>query len=153
MWMGVVAITHGSGCGMGGNGEELARPRRTLRGHAHHPDVHRRARDRTGREVDQIAPPGDTLAAPEPGMSAALTIQDEGGTRATIARGRERPQGMLARANPARRRPVPWRHRVVGLQCGGSDGRSVVSAAPALGAAVPCPSRRPFRPCCAPSRS
>src|SRR5450830_575242 len=35
---GVVAITHGSGCGMGGDGEGLVLLQRTLRGYANHPN-------------------------------------------------------------------------------------------------------------------
>jgi altronate hydrolase len=35
-----------------------------------------------------------------------------------------------------KRQPVPARHLTVGLQCGGSDGYSGISANPALGAAV-----------------
>lgn len=43
---------------------------------------------------------------------------------------------MLPRANQIQRRPVPASHLIVGLQCGGSDGYSGISANPVLGAAV-----------------
>ena len=43
---------------------------------------------------------------------------------------------MLAQANLVKRQPVPASHITVGLQCGGSDGYSGISANPALGAAV-----------------
>ena len=43
---------------------------------------------------------------------------------------------MLADANRVKREPVPASHLIVGLQCGGSDGYSGISANPALGAAV-----------------
>ena len=43
---------------------------------------------------------------------------------------------MLEEANRVERRPVPASHITVGLQCGGSDGYSGISANPALGAAV-----------------
>jgi altronate hydrolase len=43
---------------------------------------------------------------------------------------------MLAEANQVRRQPVDASHLLVGLQCGGSDGYSGISANPALGAAV-----------------
>jgi Altronate dehydratase len=43
---------------------------------------------------------------------------------------------MLPVANQARRSTVPASHLTVGLQCGGSDGYSGISANPALGAAV-----------------
>ncbi|MDP9898010.1 UxaA family hydrolase [Variovorax ginsengisoli] len=133
---GVVAITHGSGCGMGGNGEGLALLQRTLRGYANHPNFAGVLVIGLGCEVNQIAPLVETLTARSPGMFATLTIQDEGGTRETIAQGKLLVQDMLAQADQARRSPVPLRHLALGLQCGGSDGYSGISANPALGAAV-----------------
>ena len=66
----------------------------------------------------------------------SFTIQDSGGTRKTIERGIAMIKEMLADANRVQREPVPAAHLVVGLQCGGSDGYSGISANPALGAAV-----------------
>ncbi len=43
---------------------------------------------------------------------------------------------MLPEANKVKREPVPASHLILGLQCGGSDGYSGISANPALGAAV-----------------
>jgi len=43
---------------------------------------------------------------------------------------------MLPSANDVTREPVPASHITVGLQCGGSDGYSGITANPALGAAV-----------------
>ena len=43
---------------------------------------------------------------------------------------------MLPHANDVTRQPVPASHITVGLQCGGSDGYSGITANPALGAAV-----------------
>jgi len=43
---------------------------------------------------------------------------------------------MLPHANDVTREPVPASHITVGLQCGGSDGYSGITANPALGAAV-----------------
>ena len=133
---GVVAITHGSGCGMGGDGEGLAVLQRTLRGYANHPNFAGVLVIGLGCEVNQIAPLVETLTARSPGMFATLTIQDEGGTRETIAQGKLLVHDMLARADQARRSPVPLSHLALGLQCGGSDGYSGISANPALGAAV-----------------
>ncbi|MBB6559483.1 altronate hydrolase [Acidovorax soli] len=133
---GVVAITHGSGCGMGGNGEGLELLQRTLRGYANHPNFAGVLVIGLGCEVNQIAPLVETLTARSPGMFATLTIQDEGGTRETIAAGKDILAGMLQQANQARRQAVPLSHLAVGLQCGGSDGYSGISANPALGAAV-----------------
>ena len=65
-----------------------------------------------------------------------FNIQDTGGTAKTVAKGVELIQAMLPEANRVARVPVPAKHLVVGLQCGGSDGYSGISANPALGAAV-----------------
>ncbi len=133
---GVVAITHGSGCGMGGSGEGMELLQRTLRGYADHPNFAGVLVVGLGCEVNQIAPLVETLSQRAPGMFATLTIQEEGGTRETIAQGQQLLRRMLEQAGQARRQPVPLSHLVVGLQCGGSDGYSGISANPALGAAV-----------------
>jgi len=65
-----------------------------------------------------------------------FSIQDTGGTARTIARGVEMVKEMLPDADRVERRSVPASHLVLGLQCGGSDGYSGITANPALGAAV-----------------
>jgi altronate hydrolase len=65
-----------------------------------------------------------------------FTIQDTGGTRATIERGIAMVREMLPEANRVSRQPVPASHLTLALQCGGSDGYSGISANPAMGAAV-----------------
>ena len=65
-----------------------------------------------------------------------FSIQDSGGTKKTVAKGIELVEWMLEEANRVQRQPVPASHITVGLQCGGSDGYSGISANPALGAAV-----------------
>jgi altronate hydrolase len=133
---GVVAITHGSGCGMSGSGEGLSLLRRTLRGYADHPNFAGVLLVGLGCEVNQLAPLVEMLGKRDPGLFATLTIQDEGGTRETIAAGVAILRAMLPIANRATRSTVSASHLTVGLQCGGSDGYSGISANPALGAAV-----------------
>ncbi|CAJ0893184.1 Galactarate dehydratase (L-threo-forming) [Ralstonia sp. LMG 32965] len=133
---GVVAITHGSGCGMAGNGEGLELLQRTLRGYADHPNFAGVLIVGLGCEVNQVAPLVQMLGARTPGLFASLTIQEEGGTREAIATGLSMLRDMLPIANEAQRSTVPASHLTVGLQCGGSDGYSGISANPALGAAV-----------------
>ncbi|RKE36521.1 altronate hydrolase [Paraburkholderia sp. BL23I1N1] len=133
---GVVAITHGSGCGMAGSGEGIELLRRTLRGYANNPNFAGVVLVGLGCEVNQIAPLVDMLAAREEGLIATLTIQEEGGTRETIQRGIEIVGDMLTLADRANRSTVSAAHLKVGLQCGGSDGYSGISANPALGCAV-----------------
>jgi altronate hydrolase len=132
---GVVAITHGSGCGMG-DGEGLELLRRTLRGYADHPNFAAVLVIGLGCEVNQVGKLVQGLDEREPGRIVTMSIQDAGGTRAAIEQGRQRVEGMLRAAGQARRTRVPASRLVVGLQCGGSDGYSGISANPALGAAV-----------------
>ena len=130
---GVIAITHGSGCAMAADGEGLALLQRTLAGYARHPNVAAALWVGLGCEVNHLAAQrqatGDVT-------SSGLVIQDCGGTRATIAAGVARVRELLAEAARARRSPVPASSLVVGLQCGGSDSYSGISANPALGAAA-----------------
>ena len=65
-----------------------------------------------------------------------MTIQETGGTRKTVQEGIDRIRAMLPEANRIERRPVPAGHLVVGLECGGSDAYSGITANPCLGAAV-----------------
>jgi altronate hydrolase len=133
---GVVAITHGSGCGMSGSGEGIELLRRTLRGYADHPNFAGVLMVGLGCEVNQVAPLVETLNARKPGLFAALTIQEEGGTREAIDAGVAALRAMLSIADRASRSEVSASHLTVGLQCGGSDGYSGITANPALGAAV-----------------
>ena len=132
---GVVAITHGSGCGMG-DGEGLELLRRTLRGYADHPNFAAVLVIGLGCEVNQVGTLVQGLDEREPGRIVTMSVQDAGGTRAAIEQGRQLVDGMLRAAGQARRSSVPASRLVVGLQCGGSDGYSGISANPALGAAV-----------------
>jgi altronate hydrolase len=65
-----------------------------------------------------------------------MTIQDKGGTAKTVAEGIAIVKEMLPVANQVARETVSAKHIMVGLQCGGSDGYSGITANPALGAAV-----------------
>jgi altronate hydrolase len=133
---GVVAITHGQGCGMAGSGESMDVLRRTLRGYADQPNFAGVLVMGLGCEVNQVAGLVQGLPERAPGLFAALKIQDAGGTREAIAAGIAALEQMLPIANRASRVPVSARHLTVGLQCGGSDGYSGISANPVLGAAV-----------------
>jgi altronate hydrolase len=133
---GVVSITHKTGCGMASNGEGIDLLRRVIAGYIRHPNFAAVLFIGLGCESNQIT---SLLGAEQLAESAQLrtmTIQDTGGTRKTIERGIALVQEMLPAANQAARQPVPVSHITVGLQCGGSDGYSGISANPALGAAM-----------------
>ena len=133
---GVIALPHTIGCGLDVRGESMAILRRTLAGYAVHANFHGVLFVGLGCEANQI---GDVMAAHQLQEGAALrtfTIQDTGGTAKTVARGIAAVQDMLVAANRVEREPLPVSHLMVGLQCGGSDGYSGITANPALGAAV-----------------
>jgi len=133
---GVVALTHGVGCAVDPGGEALAMLQRTLGGYAVHANFHSVLMIGLGCETNQIP---DLLAAQ--GLESCntlrtFTIQGTGGTSKTIASGIAQVKSLLAEANEVQREPVSVRHLTVGLQCGGSDGYSGITANPALGNAV-----------------
>jgi len=133
---GVVALTHGAGCAIDAEGEGLAVLQRTLGGYACHANFASVLVIGLGCETNQIARLLATQGLAESAQLHAFTIQDVGGTTRAIARGIERVEAMLPAADAVRRETVDARHLVVGLQCGGSDGYSGISANPVLGAAV-----------------
>jgi altronate hydrolase len=133
---GVIALTHGLGCGIDMQGEGIAILRRTLAGYAAHPNFHSVLFVGLGCETNQISGVLESGGLKDGERLRSLTIQDSGGTKQTIERGIAMVKAMLADANRVTREPVPASHLVVGLQCGGSDGYSGISANPALGAAV-----------------
>jgi altronate hydrolase len=133
---GVVALTHGAGCAMASEGEPMEVLRRTLGGYARHPNFAGLLVVGLGCETNQIDGLLRHEGLREGPLLHAFSIQETGGTARTVAHGIEQVHRMLSAANRVRRQPVPARHLVVGLQCGGSDGYSGLSANPALGAAV-----------------
>ncbi|HEX3636521.1 MAG TPA: altronate dehydratase family protein, partial [Paraburkholderia sp.] len=133
---GVIALTHGQGCAIDSEGEALGLIRRTLGGYARHPNFAGVLIVGLGCETNQI----DGLVQSQgltPGAALkTMTIQATGGTARTVVAGIEQVKAMLVEANNVRREPVDAKHPVIGLQCGGSDGYSGITANPALGAAV-----------------
>jgi len=133
---GVVALTHGSGCGMDTHGEGMKILRRTLGGYARHPNMAGVLMIGLGCEANQISSLLGAENLSEGPLLQTFSIQDTGGTAKTIAHGIGLVKAMLPHANQVTRQPVPASHITVGLQCGGSDGYSGITANPALGAAV-----------------
>src|SRR5690349_1508937 len=133
---GVVALTHGSGCGMDVNGESMHVLRRTLGGYARHANFAGVLIVGLGCEANQVSALLGAEHLSEGPLLRTFSIQDTGGTAKTIARGVAMIEEMLPHANAVRREPVPASHLMLGLQCGGSDGYSGITANPALGAAV-----------------
>jgi altronate hydrolase len=133
---GVVALTHGAGCATASDGEPLQILRRTLGGYARHANFAGVLMVGLGCETNQISGLLEQEGLQEGSQLQTFSIQDSGGTKKTVAKGIELIEWMLEEANRVQRQPVPASHITVGLQCGGSDGYSGISANPALGAAV-----------------
>jgi altronate hydrolase len=133
---GVVALTHGSGCGMDSHGEGMQLLRRTLGGYARHVNFAGVLMIGLGCEANQISSLMGAQNLKEGPLLRTFSIQDTGGTARTIAHGIGLIKEMLPHANAVTRQPVPASHLIVGLQCGGSDGYSGITANPSLGAAV-----------------
>jgi altronate hydrolase len=133
---GVAAFTHSTGCGMELSGEPMDLLRRTLAGYIRHPNMAAVLVVGLGCERNQI----NTLFQSEkleggPKLRSFI-MQDTGGTRQTIAAGVAAIEELLPEANRVQRVPVSASHISVGLQCGGSDSFSSITANPALGVAM-----------------
>jgi len=133
---GVIALTHGAGCATASDGEPLQVLRRTLGGYARHPNFASVMVVGLGCETNQINGMLEQESLVTGAQLHAFNIQETGGTKKTVAHGIELVEWLLEEANRVQRTPVPASHIMVGLQCGGSDGYSGISANPALGAAV-----------------
>jgi altronate hydrolase len=133
---GVFALAHGTGCGMASDGPGWDNLQRVLWGYATHPNVGAAVFVGLGCEVMQVARMKAAFAGTGEERFHGLTIQETGGTRATIAAIRERVEALLPEVNAAARSDCPASALTVALQCGGSDGYSGITANPALGVAA-----------------
>jgi altronate hydrolase len=124
---GVVAFPHGDGCGQA-VGPDTALFHRTLEGVIRHPNVAGALLVGLGCEVNQIE---SYLSLPN---VIGMTIQARGGTRAALEAGRQEVMRLLEAASAFQRATVPAARLVLGLNCGGSDSFSGITANPALGA-------------------
>ncbi len=132
---GVVAFAHGTGCGMASEGPGWENLQRVLWGHATHPNVGTAIFVGLGCEVMQIARMKQLFGTDGSERFYGLTIQDTGGTTATIERIVAKVRELLPEVNRVSRLPIPASELKVALQCGGSDGFSGITANPALGKA------------------
>lgn len=131
----VVAVTHPYGCGVAINAPEAVIPQRIIRNIALHPNF--------GGEfmlvalgcekftVERFCEEYPELNTPD----NVLVLQEKKGYEAMINAIMEMAEKKLARLNERRREELPLSDLLVGMQCGGSDAFSGVSANPAAGKA------------------
>ena len=132
---GVVPIVHGSGCGMANSGEGYDLLFRTLSGYARNPNFAAILLIGLGCEVMEINDLVGKSRLKSKETFRYMTIQNEGGTSRTIERGVSTLKELLKYADQCVRKPASVSKLTVGLQCGGSDGYSGITANPALGVA------------------
>ena len=133
---GVIALTHGTGCGIDYSGPAFEVLKRTTWGYACNPNMAAVLVVGLGCEGFQIARMKEAYDLKESDIFRTMTIQETGGTRKTVAAGVDAVKTMLAVANRAKRETAPASELMLALQCGGSDGYSGITANPALGRAV-----------------
>jgi len=125
---GVVAFPHGEGCAHS-IGPDTRQLQRTIAGVLDHPNVAAALILGLGCEVNQIS---HYLGGPR---LKGLTLQESGGTRATVEAARREISRFIEAAAASERTEIPASKIVLGLNCGGSDSFSGITANPALGVA------------------
>ncbi len=134
----IVAVAHKSGCATRAGSPELELLQRTLAGFARHPNVAAAVFVGLGCEVNQwetlLASQAERLGPLD--VPPYLGIQESGGVAETVEAGLRAVERLLPFADRSAREPLPVSELAVGLQCGGSDGFSGITANPALGHAV-----------------
>jgi altronate hydrolase len=133
---GVCAFAHGTGCGMEMTGEPMDLLRRTMAGYARHANLAGALIIGLGCERNQIKGLMKEQNIDVSDRLKTFVMQESGGTRKTIEAGIAAVKEMLPTANRVVRQKVSASHLIIGLQCGGSDGFSSITANPALGAAM-----------------
>jgi altronate dehydratase large subunit len=127
----VVAVTHAYGCGYGP--EDIGVSHRTMAGLMSNPNVG--AALVIGLGCEGMNSQFLTQAVDGKPVKA-LVIQEDGGSRATTDKGIEICRDYLKELSSQERESAPVSELIVGLECGGSDAFSGVTANPAVGAAA-----------------
>ena len=132
---GVVQINHLYGCGVAINAKEAAIPQRTIRNIADNPNF--------GNEklvvslgCEKFIPENAFQVTADINPENLVVLQDCHGFQDMINKICDRADSMLQRLNTRTRERVPVSNLVVGLQCGGSDAFSGMTANPAIGYAA-----------------
>lgn len=128
---GVIAFPHGEGCGMS-IGPDTRQLQRTLAGILGHPNVGAAIILGLGCEVNQIDHYlGEN--APRTSRLMGMTLQNSGGTTGSVPAARKFIIEQMDKLAAEHRVELPGNLITVGLNCGGSDSFSGITANPALG--------------------
>lgn len=128
-----IALPHVYGCSQ--LGEDLAQTRRVIEAYAAHPNVG--ATLLVGLGCEAIPTKEMAKMLREKGVLLELVmVQEVGGSRAAVEIGAGIVREFLQEVRTVQREPVPASELVVGVECGGSDAWSGVTANPAVGVAA-----------------
>ncbi len=131
---GVRFITHQGGCGETRQDSQALCG--LLAGYIHHPNVAGATVLSLGCQNAQAGLLMDELRARDPQLRKPVLLVDQqssGHQTSLMTQALDKTFAALAEANRAQRRPAPLAALTVGLQCGGSDGFSGISANPTVG--------------------
>lgn len=127
---GVVYLPNILGCGQ--VGEDRGLVKRTLAGFGKNPNVFSVLI--VGNGCEQLSPEEIAKEIKPSGKRVeVIVIQEMGGTRKTIARGKKIIKEMLHEAEKLNREPIPVSELILGTECGGSDFTSGLASNPAVG--------------------
>jgi altronate hydrolase len=130
---GVVGFPHDAGCGQA-EGPDSQQLRRLLSNLADHPNIAAAVMVGLGCEVNQVSYYTRPDARPNGEQPVrGFTLQESGGTRMAIADTVKAVREMIASVGIQERQRVSVKHLVAGLECGGSDAFSGITANPGLG--------------------
>ncbi len=131
---GVRFLPHQGGCG--GTRQDSQALCGLLAGYIHHPNVAGATVLSLGCQHAQSSILMEELRARDPKLRKTVIIVDQqsAGTESNLMNiALDKTFAALAEANRAERAPAPLSALTIGLQCGGSDGFSGISANPAIG--------------------
>jgi altronate hydrolase len=132
---GVLALTHFTGCGMMERVDDLEILHNVYSGYMNHPNFSGMVLVGLGCEVAQTDGVCGFMGACDSDTFRHFDIQKVGGSRKAFELGRSAILDMLPMANKAVRQTLGADKLVLGLECGGSDAYSGITANPALGLA------------------
>ncbi len=129
---GTIYAIHGCGCGH--IGEDKEQVMRTMVGFTGHPNV--AGVLLVGNGCELITPEVIAEELEKVGQRfETVSVQEAGGTSKCVEEGRRLAEGLLAEASNNNRESVDISELILGLECGGSDALSGLTANPALGVA------------------
>lgn len=128
----VVALNHNYGCGVAINAPEAMIPIRTVQNLTIHPNFGGEVMI-VGLGCEKLLPEKLLQIGPENSPSNVISLQDQPGFSQMIEGILSMAEERLMRLNRRQRVTCPVSDLVVGLQCGGSDAFSGVTANPAVG--------------------